>query len=247
MNKSSLVKKILQGRLLNQLRIVDVAVPAREEFVNWLRFAVPGWTSPGNERSFEFVASHLESDAPVVEIGSFCGLSTILIGHYLSKYHKKNRIITSDKWMFEGQVLGEPLGGSNLLTHDEYKAFVKEAYMKNVSTFLPNNLPYTIEQLSDDFFELWANSAVTNDVFGRATELGGEMAFCFIDGNHQYEFAQRDFINTDRYLVAGGFVLFDDSGDGTTDWEVNRLAKEIERDGKYELVARNPNYLFRKK
>jgi hypothetical protein len=230
----------------NRVKFIDVAVPDREEFVNWLRFAVPGMTSPGNERAFEFVASQLSSNAPVVEIGSFCGLSTILIGHYLRKYRKTNPIFTCDKWVFEGQKLGESLGGSDLLSHDEYKEFVKDSYMRNVSAFMPASKPYTIELFSDEFFDLWANSSRINDVFGRAVELGGDLAFCFIDGNHQYESAKRDFANTDKYLIKGGYILFDDSGDGSG-WEVNRLVKEIERDTKYELIARNPNYLFRKK
>ncbi len=227
-------------------RYRDVSVPEREQFVDWLRLAVPRMTHQGNERAFEFVAMHLDSNAPVLEIGSFCGLSTILIGHYLKKYHKNNRIITCDKWEFEGQKLGMTLGGSSLLTHDEYKHFVKDLYMKNVSSFLPGNIPFTIEQLSDDFFDLWGASSTTNDVFNRSIKLGGDIAFCFIDGNHQYEFAKRDFMNTDMYLIPGGFVLFDDSGDGT-DWDVNRLAREIERDERYEIIARNPNYLFRKR
>ena len=231
---------------INRSRLKDVDVPHREEFVSWLRFAVPGMTSPGNERAFEFVASHLNSNAPVVEIGSFCGLSTILLGHYLKKYQKTNPIITCDKWVFEGQKLGKPLGGSDLLTHDEYKKFVKDSYLRNVSTFLSANKPYTIELFSDDFFDLWAKKSSMNDVFGRSIALGGEIAFCFIDGNHQYEFAKRDFTNTDKYLIQGGFVLFDDSADGSG-WEVNRLAMEIESDVKYEIVARNPNYLFRKR
>jgi len=224
----------------------DVTVPEREEFVHWLRFAVPGMTASGNERSFEFVAMNLESNAPVLEIGSFCGLSTILIGHYLKKYGKSNRIITCDRWMFEGQKLGESLGGSRLLTHDEYKLFVKESYIRNILTFLPDNKPFTIELFSDDFFDKWNQSLTAVDVLNRNIELGGDVAFCFIDGNHQYEFAKRDFVNSDKCLISGGFLLFDDSGDGSG-WEVNRLAKEIASNPHYEVVARNPNYLFRKK
>ena len=38
---------------------------------------------------------------------------------------------------------------------------------------------------------------------------------------------------------------FDDSGDFTK-WDVNRLARQILANRCYELVGRNPNYLFRK-
>jgi hypothetical protein len=133
-----------------------------------------------------------------------------------------------------------------MVSHDEYKEFVKDSFAKNVSTFMAANKPFTIEAFPDEFFELWANSSRAYDIFRRCIKLGGEIASCFIDGSHKYEFAKRDFANTDKYLSQGGFILFDDSADGS-DWEVNRLAIEIENDSRYELVARNPNYLFRKR
>jgi hypothetical protein len=56
------------------------------------------------------------------------------------------------------------------------------------------------------------------DVFGRNVVLGGSLSFCYIDGNHTYGFAKRDFENKDRFLAPGGFIFFDDSGDGSG-WE----------------------------
>lgn len=61
-----------------------------------------------------------------------------------------------------------------------------------------------------------------------------------------YNFARRDFENTDRYLEKGGLILFDDSYDGSP-FGCARLMKEIVRNRDYELVIKNPNYLFRKK
>lgn len=75
---------------------------------------------------------------------------------------------------------------------------------------------------------------------------GGEISFSYIDGNHTYAFAKRDFENTDRVLVSGGFILFDDSSDDST-WEVNRLTREIAAGQRYELISKTPNYLFRKR
>lgn len=226
--------------------IIDLDVPPREDFVTWLRFAVAGMTAGGNEQAFEYVASTINGDEPVVEVGSFCGLSTILIDHYLKKYGKTNRLFTCDRWVFEGQELGESLGGSSLMTHDRYKEFVKETYMRNIHAFLQDNKPYTIETFSDEFFDEWTTSSTVNDVFGRTVTLGGPISFYFIDGNHLYGYAKRDFLNADKHLIKGGFLLFDDSGDGSG-WEVNRLAREVESEGKYSLVARNPNYLFQKR
>jgi len=40
--------------------------------------------------------------------------------------------------------------------------------------------------------------------------------------------------------------LFDDSGDNTH-WEVRHVVSEVMASGRYEVIANNPNYLFRKK
>jgi hypothetical protein len=76
--------------------------------------------------------------------------------------------------------------------------------------------------------------------------FGGPIAFAYIDGNHAYDFARRDFENTDRFLVPGGFILFDDSADGS-EFEVTRVVQEVLNSDAYEIVAKNPNYLLRKR
>jgi hypothetical protein len=75
---------------------------------------------------------------------------------------------------------------------------------------------------------------------------GVRSAFATLTEIIRNEFVKRDFENTDRALLSGGFILFDDSADGSK-WEVNRLTREIASGHQYELVSRNPNYLFRKK
>ena len=58
--------------------------------------------------------------------------------------------------------------------------------------------------------------------------------------------SQREiFANCDEYLEGGGFLLFDDSSDGSG-YEVCRVVQEVLKNGRYELVAKNPNYFFRK-
>lgn len=62
---------------------------------------------------------------------------------------------------------------------------------------------------------------------------------------HAYEYARRDFENCDEFIERRGFVLFDDSADGSGR-EVCDLVKEIEAAGECEPVIKNPDYLFRK-
>jgi len=221
-------------------RIIDIS----DEYTKWVSFANAGMLHAGNLYCFDHAIRNLPSQAPIVEIGSFCGLSTNLLTYYKRKHGVSNRLITSDKWVFEGSE--KATIGDSSVSHAEYKAFVKETYIRNVRMFSRDDLPYTLEMFSDELFEAWRNSESVVDVLGRSVQLGGPITFCYIDGNHTYEYARRDFENCDEHLERGGFVLFDDSAD-FSGWAVCRVVKEVRASGRYELVIKNPNYLFRKK
>jgi hypothetical protein len=71
------------------------------------------------------------------------------------------------------------------------------------------------------------------------------LSFAYIDGNHTYEYAKRDFINVHQNLVPRGFILFDDTTDDNP-FGLTKLIKEIKKRSDYALVFKNPNYLFQK-
>jgi hypothetical protein len=215
-----------------------------DEYINWLVFANPGMLHKGNIYSMDLAISNLPTDHPVLEIGSFCGLSTNLINYLLFKYRKFNKIFSCDKWIFEGAEKGGQLGVSGI-SHEQYRDFCKSSFMRNVEFFSAENKPYTIEAFSDDFFGLWKMQKSIYDIFGRNIKLGGEISFCYIDGNHSYECARKDFENADEYLDIGGYILFDDSSDSNS-FGLTKLMKEIISKHRYELVIKNPNYLFKK-
>lgn len=220
--------------------------PKPDPFINWLRFANPGMLNEGNIYCIEFVADNLHSENPIVEIGSFCGLSTNTISYYIRKANRSNKLITCDKWLFEGAENQDRFLGPSYISHKQYREFVKKTYVRNVGFFSHGRLPYTIECFSDDFFGRWDMGLTGTDVIGRRVKLGGPISFAYIDGNHTYRFAKDDFLNVDRHLETNGFILFDDSADYYTQFGVNRLVREIKKMDNYELVIKNPNYLFRK-
>jgi hypothetical protein len=198
----------------------------------------------GNVDCFDWAIRHLPSDAPIVEIGSFCGLSTNVMT-YLKRHHgKTNRLITCDRWIFERRDKTAELDDSGV-SFDDYREFVRETFLRNAHMFSRHDLPFTVELFSDEFFEAWTARDTMNDVFGRSIALGGEISFCYIDGSHLYDVAKRDFANADRFLQRGGFILLDDSGD-STHHESRLVAQEVLSDARYKLVTRNPNYLFQK-
>jgi hypothetical protein len=242
---STVLNRAAQALAPKPLRPTVRLPDGRTEYVNWLTFAVPGMLSPGNVAAVNHVMTNLPKEGAIIEIGSFCGLSTCLISYFRQKLGVKNPFFTCDRWEFEGQQKGRTLGDSPTVTHDDYQKFVRESFLRDVQTFCAGDLPSTIELFSDDFFAAWNAGETRADVFGRTAKLGGPIAFSYIDGNHTYEFAKRDFENVDRSLVKGGFVLLDDSGD-ESGWGVCRVVDEIVAGGQYKIIANDPNYLFQK-
>jgi hypothetical protein len=229
-------------------KLTDRSTPSREfwsEYLSWLTFANAGMLTRGNVWCMDYAIRNLPSEAPILEIGSFCGLSTNVITYLKEKHNVKNPLITCDEWIFEGSEGGGLLGDSQSVTHAEYKQFVKETFLRNVQMFSCNRLPFTIELFSDKFFSAWASGQKCQDVFARDVRLGGPISFCYIDGNHSYDYVRRDFENCDRFLEKGGFILFDDSADGS-EWEVCKVVQEVVKTKRYDLIAKNPNYFFKK-
>ncbi len=212
--------------------------------MNWLKFANAGMMTDGNYYLFDLAIKNLEGDEPIIEIGSFCGLSTNVMSYFLNKYSKKNKIIIADKWIFERDDDAKYLGDTKI-EHKAYKEFVKDSFIRNVKMFSKNNLPYPIEEFSDDFFILWEKNKLCTDIFDRKIQLGGPISFAFIDGNHSYDFTKRDFENCDKYLVKGGYILFDDSA-VYYNFGSSKFMKEIKKNENYRIVAKNPNFLIQK-
>jgi Methyltransferase domain len=199
--------------------------------------------TPGNIALFDHCISRLRSSAPIIEIGSFCGLSLNTISYLLRKHHRDNEIFSVDAWHFEGLRDGEI--GCSQVQFSDYHKHVIDTFRRNVTLFSCNRLPHHIERDSDDFFSSWGSSEDLTDFFGRSVKLGGPVSMAYIDGAHTYEQSMRDFRNVDKFLETGGFIIFDDSSDDS-DWESNRTAREAAGDSRYKLVAKNPNYCIQK-
>jgi len=235
------------GRVLRKAaRVIDPAPPIQilhDQYINWLCYANSGMLERGNLYLMDYAISHLPTAAPILEIGTFCGLSTNVITHLKRKHGLKNPLVTCDKWEFEN-VNGRSNIADSPVLFSEYKKFVKNSYIRNIQMFSAADLPFTFEFTANEFFEEWKNGKTRQDVLGRAYTLGGPISFCYIDGNHTYEYAKQDFLHCDFYLANGGFILFDDST--LTEFTLHKLMPEIKAMSRYRLVAENPYHLFQK-
>ena len=147
----------------------------------------------------------------MLEIGSYCGLSANLLTYFKRKHGVTNPLITCDKWEFQKPENSTDHVGQSAIHYKDLEQFARDSYIRNIRLFSSDDLPFTFEMNSDELFKCWQAAEFKTDVFGRTLNLGGPLSFCFVDGNHTYDYARRDFLNCDAFLQVGGFILFDDS------------------------------------
>lgn len=216
------------------------------EGLNWMKYGVPGLQDPTNLPVMDYAVKNMPAEGAVIEIGSFAGLSSCMLGWCLERHGRRQSFITCDEWIFEGAEGGGSLAGMPSVSHQAYRRYIMDVCRLAQVTFLPDHPPYTVMMSSDEFFRNWDASSTAVDLQGRQVRLGGKIAFAFIDGNHTYPFVERDFNNVARHLATGGMVLFDDSADFMGS-EVTRFIRgRVLSDRRYRLVSRTPNYLIEK-
>jgi len=208
----TLVRSRLPQAMLDQLDFtIATHLVNHDEYLRWVIQMVGGWLNvgDGNSQCFNHAIRHMPDGGAVIEIGSFLGVSVSVLSYYLTRLGRTNRLYNADPWHFEGTE--KPVGGFFDGSRPVYRQYCVETYKKNVSLFCEQNMPISIEAFSDDFFKMWDDQATVTDVFGNKVKLGGPISFAYIDGNHTYEVAKKDFENVAKHLLPGGFVLFDDS------------------------------------
>lgn len=228
----------------------------RDDFVARIRCAVAGegMLAEGNIFCFDYAIRHLPLKGTALEIGSFGGMSTNVIAALLRKHGEQRPFFTCDPWHYEGFYdkirsgdvhYMNHVDGSDSITRAEYTDFIRDSFVRSTRFFSRDVLPHTLQMASDDFFEAWSKRENHQDIFGNRAQLGGPLAFCYVDGNHEYEQARRDAENALEFLVPGGWLLLDDSADHLPFGSV-RVARELCRRTDLKLVLKNPNYLFQK-
>lgn len=241
-------------RLFNRLLYGKPYRPAApDDFIGRLRASVigEGMLHPGNIRLMEDAVQNMPEGGSVIEIGSYGGLSANLLTYLLDKHGRDAPLFCCDAWTSDGYQYHKmrptlSMDGRCEVLWTDYAAYIKDAFVRAAHLLSAHRLPGAFHLLSDDFFDAWQRGATLTDVFGRPAMLGGSVAFAYIDGNHTYEYAKRDFENAASFLLPGGYILLDDSAD-YLQFGCVRLAHELCRRRDFEVAGINPNYLFRKK
>src|SRR3977135_154509 len=90
-------------RVLSEPQAAPSVPPAKDDlFLAWLRYINPGMLTKANIDLLEYCIEHLTTDSPVIEIGSFAGLSLNHIIQFLRRSKRANPVFSVDQWSFEG-------------------------------------------------------------------------------------------------------------------------------------------------
>lgn len=242
-----LLKRILRKFRPGQPAFID----ASDEFIEHLCWVNPGFLHRGNVQAISHGIKNMPSQTAIIEVGVFCGLSTNVIAYFRKQHNREDaQIFNTDIWELYGYDPEQQVGTTEI-TKRQYRDHLIATYRSNVDFFSKTKNISTFEMHSDVFFDSWGKALTVADLRGQRVQLGGPIGFAYIDGSHLYKQAKADFLNVKDKLANGAFILFDDSADDVyipNDCEVSVLMKEISRDyaHEFELVFKNPNYLFRK-
>lgn len=209
-----------------------------------------GMLHEGNIYLMDYAIQHMPDDGIVLEIGSYAGLSTNVLLHLLQKHHKKHTFIGCDAWIYEGfndhtGNIETHIDGKVEVSRKDYVAYIKTAFINAAQLLHPNTKPFTCHMPSDAFFENWNTKNEFTDVFDRTFSIQDTISFSYIDGDHSYEQAKKDFENVAKKLKVNGFILLDDSADYLNFGNKN-LIEDIKNDHRFTIIDRNPNYLIQK-
>jgi hypothetical protein len=208
-----------------------------DNFTQWTKNAISGWCPDSNISTIDKCIEMLPAKGAIIEIGSFCGFSASIIAHCMRRYNKTNRFYSMDDWIFEGfEKLDKNGTVSGAFTLNDWVEHT-EAMFKLAIKLSAKNINHShIKLKSNEFFKLWESNSKVIDLNNQEQQLGGEIAFAYIDGDHSYAGSKEDFLNIDKFLVPGGFVFFDDSADNVN-FGCKDVANEVAQLSNYKLVS----------
>ncbi len=206
--------------------------------------SVAGGLHPAVPGALEFAMSNLPYDAPIVELGAFCGLSTNLLAHCKVKQGLRNRIIACDSW---GLGPAEKTQAQTEQSGSDYGHFLRASFINSITTFCPEPHPYGVEMRPHEFSASWKRHEVVQDVLGRDIELGGPISFCFLRQKGQDYDVLQVLQDCDEYLSSGAFLLLDHCCSFSARKELENVFRHVKSSGKYELLIDGACRLLRRK
>jgi predicted O-methyltransferase YrrM len=154
---------------------------------------VKGFLNPREGRRLYDVACAASPSGPCLEIGSFCGKSAVYIGAACRRFEATLFSIDHHRGSEEHQP-GEPYFDAGLFDPFHFRVDTLRHFR---NTLLAADLENTVVPL------------VTSSAMA-ARHWSTPLSLVFIDGGHAYETVLNDYLNWNRYILPGGFLIFHD-------------------------------------
>ena len=77
-------------------KLINNQIFKSDEYITKLCYANTGFLNIGNIWCFDYAIANLPSENPIIEIGSFCGLSSNVITYLKYRHSRKNKLICVD-------------------------------------------------------------------------------------------------------------------------------------------------------
>lgn len=142
----------------------------------------------------------------VVEIGSWWGKSAYILAQ-LAKSHGIGNLLCVDPWGDEHLVQNETIVDQASAQVDAHEALT--IFQVGLIPFNSYHINYLRMTSVTAALYYQNNKSVYTATFGR-TEYTGQIALLHIDGNHGYESVKADIESWGKYVVNGGWIVFDD-------------------------------------
>lgn len=185
--------------------------------------SVPGWTPPDQLLALHTLAvatSHLGGD--VMEIGSWCGRSTAVLGHAVETT-RAGHVWAIDLFPHEADWRTNPDGthsfsvmiGGVRINGYEVQTVWDEPYQRDIATV------YAHYDSALEAFHATINAegldktvtpfCGTSSMFAAQAARDLKIRFAFLDGDHSYRAVCADIEAVEQFLLPGGWIAFDDA------------------------------------
>lgn len=216
---------------------------------------VPGWSSADQLYTlFNLIYFNPALEGDIIEIGSWCGRSTSVVG-LAARAVGDTKIICIDLFPEKNDWRQNDDGTYSFevtIDNKKYTACAKQTIWKEPFERDIAPLYKKYNSLFDIFMETIMKYDLLDTVkFNRGTsvmlkDIVPEDFICklaFIDGDHSYEAVCQDIRNVEPFLVKGGWICFDDAF--TTYEGVSRAIEDLIIDNPaYELSQQMTRKLF---
>ncbi len=184
---------------------------------------IPGW-SPVDQLYTLFNLVYLTSDleGDIVEIGSWCGRSAVVLGmaarlvgntkiHCIDLFPQKSDWKQNEdgSYSFEVQIGNETYGGYQEQTvwQEPFERDILPIYEKYTGVFEVFTEAISKNGLQD-IVEVYKGDS---SMFAGLVPQDFRCKLVFVDGDHSYDAVCHDIDNLERFLVEGAWICFDDA------------------------------------